>query len=124
MSYIQFGISLGLGSSTHVLECLEINGFHDRLVFWLLLPLALVALLCAATAIKLLLLRKLRHRPSRHRPSLHAEEPSRTFLSDLFYAALPGVLRLLFVLYPIVANVCTKEGGTGAAPVIIHFSVE
>lgn len=79
------GVSLGLGSSHSVLSCMGLDRYVVRLALWMLLPTALVALILFGSALRLLLRRSC--------------SPG-----ALVAMALPALVRILFLIYPLVAN--------------------
>ena len=85
LSVFTLGISFGLGGLTDVLACLGFDHFIDRLIFWMVLPLLLVLFVFVASVVRLVLTCK----------------PSSAALVE---TALPIILRVLFLLYPIVTN--------------------
>ena len=79
------GVSFGLGSTDSVLTCLGLDGFLYQLLFWIFTPIVLICLVVVATLARLMRKRKL----------------SFTALVD---GALPAIMRLIFLLYPIIVN--------------------
>ena len=86
LANIRFIISLGLEGIP--LACVGANGYVQRLLFWMLFPLALVLL-----AVLLAVIDRCCRRKGNFSVLRTAEE------------ALPNFLRLGFVVYPLVANV-------------------
>ena len=84
LSYFRFGLSLGLSDTTSFLTCLGVGGFHWQLVLWMLVPPVLIGaiLLCCVARLA------------------YKRSFSRTALIE---SALPLVVRLLFLLYPLIA---------------------
>lgn len=107
-----FGITIGLGNVNSVLACLGIYGFFWQLVFWTVLPLALVLLTVIGSVICLACTRRLLYRRA------------------LLKSALPLITRMLFLLYPVVTNVAFQafschEFDDGARAVLIaDISIE
>lgn len=116
----------GLGSVNDVLTCIGIDGFYMRLWFWLILPIGLVALVALSCAVvrgastldvphSVLLVDCFRGEQLSHTTKIHPQflrcknelSPKRFFL-----AALPLVLRLFFLLYPLVTQVRTYRKDT------------
>ena len=81
LSYVAPAINLGLDSSTSLLTCLGLHGFHSRLIFWMLVPPVLMGAILVASLGSLLCQRK-------------------ASVSTLVETALPPFTRLLFILYP------------------------
>jgi uncharacterized membrane protein len=94
LSTMSVSVSFGLdGLMTTPLECIGASGFVPRLLFWMALPpcaVAMVILLFALTA--------------------RSQGADRTFTMVAERAA-PWVLRILFLLYPVITNlaVCCCE---------------
>ena len=86
LNELSFGISLGLEGSTALLTCGGLQGFLWRLVFWMLVPLVFVGVCLVVSALGLV---------RTHRDLT---------LKSLFERALPLIVRILFLMYPIVAN--------------------
>ena len=86
LQQLRIGISLGIEG--YPLACVGANGYHKRLLLWTFMPLVLVLLAILAVMIDV---------PLRQRKQV-------TILL-LFQNAMPAVLRIAFILYPIVTNV-------------------
>ena len=82
---ITFGIDLGLAATP--LECVGLAGYTTRMLFWIVMPLALIFLILLATSVWL--------RFRRHQVTC----------SSVLLAAAPLVLQTLFVIYPIVSRI-------------------
>jgi len=108
---ISIGISLGLSSTTSVLTCLGLRSYHEQLLLWMLLPPVLVGAIIIGSLTYLLSQRRL----------------SRT---TLMTTALPLIVRLLFLLYPLIANVafeafsCYPAFEDGRRYLIVDVSIE
>lgn len=89
LGYLSFGISFGLGSTTQVLTCLGVGSFHSQLVLWMLLPPVLIGAIIVGCVVRLVYKRTLS-------------------CIALVEHALPIVVRLLFLLYPLISNVAFK----------------
>lgn len=87
MSNLALGVSLGLSRVSSVLTCLGVTGYHNRLVFWIILPIAA----CAALLLGCYLWAVARSGP-------------RLATRGLMQRALPLILRLLFLVYPLVTS--------------------
>ena len=88
-------VSLGLNArsiQTTPLACLGLPGYVPQLLFWTLAPLILVALILLATFVRL---------------TFRPQKPARSSEAVLLEAA-PLVLRLLFLVYPIVTQEAFK----------------
>lgn len=88
LSYLTFAVSIGLGNADDVLGCIGIRGFEARLIFWILLPAALALLVAIG--------------------SFLIEAARRCKLASyrqIVERALPLILRIFFLLYPLVSNV-------------------
>ena len=85
LSNFLFGITLGIGDASDFLTCIGLQGFRARLVFWMVVPLLVVALIVVATLLFLL---------------VTSRSPR-----ELLYHSLPIVIRFLFLIYPLVSNV-------------------
>jgi hypothetical protein len=111
LSYISVSISFGLSSTTAFLTCLGVHGYLSRLVLWMLVPPVLVGAILIGCVTYLVCIRRL----------------SRTALME---SALPLVVRLLFLLYPQIANVafeafsCYPAFEDGTRYLIVDVSVE
>ena len=79
-------VSFGISGVHTPLECLGLHGYVNELLFWMLAPAVLTLLIVIVAGGVALCQRRL----------------DRTALIEL---ALPAVLRLLFVVYPLVTNV-------------------
>jgi hypothetical protein len=86
VNYIRYFITLGMGSVGDLLTCAGLGGYLALLLFWFFLPLALSTLILASHAVQLAHQRRLA-------------------LRTVLETSLPLLLRLLFVLYPIVTRV-------------------
>jgi hypothetical protein len=110
LSYLSIGISLGLGEASSFLTCLGVRGFESRLVMWMLVPPVLIAAILVGDVTYLLYKRRL----------------SRTTLME---SALPLIVRLLFLLYPLIANVafeafsCYPAFDDGSRYLIVDVSI-
>ena len=117
MSYLSFGVSFGLGSMTDVLTCSGLHGFALRLTFWWVVPLVLIAVITAGSLAIVIW---------EQRRALSDEERGLTFAKllvtgmrlqrgvgvarRLMQIALPVVLRVLFLVYPLVTNAACERG--------------
>ena len=79
-----FSVSLSFGIS-YPLECLGLHGYRSTLLFWMILPLVLVLIVLLASLGVTLVRRK-------------------CTLAAFVEVSLPNVLRVLFVVYPLVTN--------------------
>ena len=86
LSTLSIGVSIGLSSTTSVLTCLGLDGFRMELTFWMLAPPVLTGCILLSSVIFLLSKRKLT-------------------CTDLAATTLPLCLRMLFLIYPLIANV-------------------
>jgi hypothetical protein len=108
--YLRIGVSIGLGDTTSFLACLGLRGYYTRLVIWMFVPLVLVGAILVGCIGYLLSKRRL----------------SRT---ALLQSALPLIVRLLFILYPLIANVafeafsCYPAFEDGSRYLIVDVSV-
>ena len=84
----QLRIIISFGIEGYPLACIGADGYTKRLLLWTLTPMALALLAVPAVLLDLGMLR-----------------PKRVTLETLFENVMPIVLRLAFVLYPIVTNV-------------------
>ena len=142
-------VSLGMGSvATTPLECLGLGGYVPRLVFWMLFPLVVTAvILCGVGAS--MLLKRLRLGSKAHAVTVSENKKqskshggkmvdmdmlSRLDAepevgSTLVENALPPFLQVMFLLYPLVTNVafegfpCYQFEG-GRAWLIADVSIE
>lgn len=111
LSRISFGISLSLASTDDFLTCLGVGGYYWQLVLWMLVPPVLVGAIIVGCSVRLLCKGSL----------------SRT---TLMQAALPLLVRLLFLLYPLIANVafkafsCYPEFDDGTRYLIADVSIQ
>ena len=117
LSYLSFGISFGLGSMTDVLTCSGLHGFVLRLTFWWVVPLVLIAVIMAGSLAIVIW---------EQRRALSDEERGLTFAKllvtgmrlergvgiarRLMQIALRVVLRVLFLVYPLVTNAACERG--------------
>jgi hypothetical protein len=110
---LEFIISLGITGSKDALVCMGLEAFPSRLSFWIITPVALVTAVFLATLATLLWMRwsELRHElydvPLAERlvQLVRAvQNERRAFAKRLLRAALPAVIRLLFLIYPLVTN--------------------
>jgi hypothetical protein len=86
----RFVVYLNLGSVTSVLQCVGMHGYHVRLLMWMLVPPALLLLICLVALGRLTL--------------------GKTFTCaalkvELWDCVLPLTVRVFFFLYPLIANV-------------------
>lgn len=86
LSYFTLGISFGLGSMTDVLTCLGFSGFLRRLLFWMVLPMVLVMFIFVGSVVRVMI------------------KDRKITRGSLLETAFPNMLRILFLLYPIVTN--------------------
>lgn len=111
LGYISISISAGLSNTTSVLTCLGLRGFEARLIMWMLVPPVLVGAILIGCLTHLLCTRRL----------------SRAALME---RSLPLIVRLLFLLYPLIANVafeafsCYPEFEDGTRYLIVDVSIE
>jgi hypothetical protein len=111
LRYINVSVSFGLTGTTSFLTCLGFDGYHTRLVLWMLVPPALVSAILIGCLLYLLFKRRL----------------SRITLME---RALPLIVRLLFLLYPLIANVafeafsCYPKFEDGTRYLIVDVSIE
>ena len=82
----QVAVSFGLEALTAPFECLQMGGYLWRLGFWMLLPILVLAAIFGSVAFWLHRRKKLTR-------------------DALISRALPPVLKVLFVCYPIVTNI-------------------
>jgi hypothetical protein len=111
LSRINIVIHLGLDSVNSMLTCMGFDGYLARLVFWMTLPLALGGAIIVGVAAKLV---------CKCRCSLRA----------LRNGAAPLLVRMVFVLYPLIVNVafevfsCYSALDGGVRYLIADISVE
>ena len=86
LSYLRFGISLGFSDTASFLTCIGVGGYHWQLILWMLVPPVLICAILVSCIAYLLQKRRL----------------SRIALLE---TALPLVVKLLFLLYPLIATV-------------------
>ena len=77
--------SFGISYTSTPLECLGLHGYRSTLLFWMILPLLLVLIILLASLGVTLVRRK-------------------CTLAAFVEVSLPNVLRVLFVVYPLVTN--------------------
>jgi hypothetical protein len=112
LAYMRYVVNVGLGHVNGFLLCVGLSGYATRLRFWALLPAALVGVILLGSVVHVVRQRR------------------GCSLSAVLYAALPLVLRVLFVLYPLIANVafealsCHNAFDDGSRPLIADVSVE
>lgn len=94
---IQFTISFGIEGIP--LACIGANGYIPRLVFWIVLPIAVVAVTSCVGLTRVLF--RMRHNATR---------------SAMLEATLPVALRIFFLSYPIVTNVAFEGEFHGIQP--------
>ena len=87
LSYFTLAISLNLGSVSDLLTCLGLDGYFARLFFWFCVPPVLIVVVLLGSFAHMLA----RGTP----PTAHR----------LFESATPPILRGLFLVYPLIANV-------------------
>jgi hypothetical protein len=85
LSNLKIVISLGLDGVSSVLACAGLTGYLTRLIFWMITPLVLVGAVVLLTLGSMLLSR-------------------RCTLMALVQGATPLIVRLLFLLYPMIAK--------------------
>lgn len=85
MASISVVIGFGLEGTTAMFSCVGMDTFLKRLIFWMALPPCLVGIILLASLVHL----------------LHLRRP----LHELGATALPHIVRVLFLLYPFMANV-------------------
>jgi hypothetical protein len=90
---LRFVISLGIDGVP--LACVGASGYTERLLFWILTPIGLVALAILVVAVRLRLGRRT---TARDQENSAPQQP-------LWLTSLPIVLRIFFLIYPIVTNV-------------------
>jgi hypothetical protein len=110
---VQFTITLGITGMKDVLQCMGFEGFLSRLGFWMIMPAALVCAISIATLATIVCVRwgELRHELDNvplAEQSVHLfrtmRSERREFAKRLLLAALPPVIRSLFIIYPLVTN--------------------
>jgi hypothetical protein len=110
LGYFSIVISVGLSDTTSFLTCLGMRGYEARLVLWMLVPPVLVGTILIGSVASLLFKRSLSR-------------------STLVESALPLIVRLLFLLYPLIANVafeafsCYPEFEDGTRYLIVDVSI-
>ena len=77
--------SFGITYTSTPLECLGLHGYRSTLLFWMILPLVLVLIILLASLGVTLVRRE-------------------CTLAAFIEMSLPNVLRVLFVVYPLVTN--------------------
>ena len=77
--------SFGISYTSTPLECLGLHGYRSTLLFWMILPLVLVIIILLAS-LGITLVR------------------GKCTLAAFVQVSLPNVLRVLFVVYPLVTN--------------------
>ena len=85
LSHLSVFIDFGLGDASSILTCMGVQGYVARLVFWMALPLALTCIILVTCSVYLMCKR-------------------RFSAGALFMSALPILLRMFFVGYPVIAN--------------------
>jgi hypothetical protein len=121
LEFFSVAISFGLdGIAITPLECIGLSGYVPRLLFWMILPPVIMLAVLAVLALRGRLNSSRRaaansnaaQEPGREN-ALHESEPFPFHLakeqeeqssSSLFEKALPEILLLLFLLYPLVTN--------------------
>ena len=117
LSYLSFGISFGLASTTEILTCLGLHGFVLRLTFWWVVPLVLVAVIMAGS-LAIVFWERRRALSDDERGLRFAKllvagvrlERGVGIARRLMQIALPVVLRVLFLVYPLVTNAACERG--------------
>ena len=89
LSLFAIGISFGVNSISSVLECLGLRGYVSTLVFYTMAPLVLTLVLLLATFGRMCYVRR-----------LTAEA--------LLESAVPALLKVAFLTYPLVATVAFR----------------
>ena len=102
---VRFVIGLGLADSDQVLTCLGARGFLARMWLWIVFPLFLVVVIVVAVTVVRVVAHVLRVcRRGRVSPA-EARPPMLSLRRVLLTHALPIVLWLLFIFFPLVTNV-------------------
>jgi hypothetical protein len=113
LNAFELTITLGLTGSKDALTCMGFGGFLSRLTFWIITPVILVSAVFIATLATLLWVRLHELSDALHDVSIaeRLTQLVRTVRSErgafskrLLRAALPVVVRLLFLIYPLVTN--------------------
>jgi hypothetical protein len=110
LGYLRVVISFGLSDTTPFLTCVGLGGYEARLVSWMLVPPVLMGAILVCCLTHLLSKRRL----------------SRTTLMEKI---MPLFVRLLFILYPLIANVafeafsCYPANEDGTRYLIVDVSV-
>ena len=100
LSRFAVAITLGLAQLATILSCMRLTGYREQLLFWLLMPPTLIALILLGGCLKLV--------TDRH-----------SSFTKLLKLSAPWILRVLFVVYPLVTNAafeafsCYTVDGTG-----------
>ena len=120
---LTFVVSLGLGGvATTPLECLGLDGYVPRLLFWMIFPVAVSAVVLVGVCVQrclaqnkkrgaVLVLAERNNDKSKsthmHAYSLDNDESkdTRERGSTMMESVLPPLLRIMFLLYPLVTNV-------------------
>ena len=101
-------ITLGIGGISVPLECTGLSGYRNTLLFYLTSPFVLVALLAIVALVRTRNLKQHQRAQSASYEKapddgkLNKAQNNREQLDSFLEAALPPVLRLLFLLYPLV----------------------
>ena len=93
LNSFSIAFSFGLSITSTPLECLGLHGYVSTLLFWMLLPIVLVLLIVLLSLGVTLCRRK-------------------CSLAALVEASLPWILRVLFLLFPIIANTAFDASAT------------
>jgi uncharacterized membrane protein YhaH (DUF805 family) len=103
LNALELTITLGLTGSKDLLTCMGLAGFLNRLTFWMITPVVLVSVVVLATLANLLWADNDRAcLDSCKATSLTAKRTGQT--KRVLRSALPVVVRLLFLVYPLVTN--------------------
>jgi len=85
LSFIDVIINVGLGHVGNVIACLGMGGYLARLLFWTVLPLGIIGIIFLGAF-------------------FNAWWNRRLSPTAVFHTALPLLVRILFILYPAIAN--------------------
>ena len=107
VSAISIGVSFGFANIGTPLECLDLRGYRPMLLFFMTAPFAFALLIVLSAACWLAYRNEddTRKGASGYDASMRAHPTKHIRRSALMELALPWVLRLIFIIYPIVTNI-------------------
>ena len=103
-----FKIGVSFGVADVPLECIGLRGYEARLVFWMVLPLAiLLAIPLTRVCVRLVgpSLRRMGKQPAEQQQN---KETTPSLLTELGYECLPSCLKVLFLTYPLVSTIAFR----------------